>query len=62
MTEGDKNEVKFEIEKFKAQKRTKFVVQVRLFSLLLLRMFECLAFLLIKSNLSLGLSHSFMES
>ncbi|KAL5254575.1 hypothetical protein ACHWQZ_G014129 [Mnemiopsis leidyi] len=27
MTEGDKNEVKFEIEKFKAQKRTKFVVQ-----------------------------------
>jgi hypothetical protein len=28
MTEGDKNEVKFEIEKFKAKKSTKFVVQV----------------------------------
>jgi len=28
MTEGDKNEVKFEIEKFEAKKRTKYVVQV----------------------------------
>ena len=38
MTEGDKNEVKFEIEKFKAQKRTKFVVQVGLLKYLIVKM------------------------